>query len=222
MLVHCVSGKSQEHATLTIKIPHRNPHTSLHIRTRCHRAIVIRNLLRLCRRIRWQIQPHIQLRNRHIDPQRHKRIHVSLLVRLARRLANDKVRLEPDAVDLAPAVLQLRDKALGGGGLVARILDVVVVVVQFDAQVVRLDGLRGGFEGEEEVRGPNGVVPDVGLPRAGGGVTEGLVDDVPRVAPVAKVGDEVGDVVDENGAEGLVGPVGGWGGQPGRELVVPD
>lgn len=48
---------------------------------------------------------------------------------------------------------------------------------------------------------------DAQAPPGGGGVaTQGLVDDVPRVATFAKVRDEVGDVVDEHRAEGLVGP----------------
>lgn len=80
----------------------------------------------------------------------------------------------------------------------------------------------GGEEGEEEILGANGVVPDAGFPGTSGVVAEGLVDDVPRVTTVAKVGDEVGDVVDEDGAEGLVGLGGGGVGDPGGKLAVPD
>lgn len=208
--------------SLTIKVPQRNTHTTVHIRARRNRTIIISNLLRLSRSIRRQVQPHVQLRDGNVHAQANKRIHVGLLICLSGGLPYNKMRLEAHAIDLNPTSLKLRDELLGYRGFVAGVLNVVIVVVQLHAQVIVGDGLRGGLKGEEEVLGANGVVPNVGLPGAGGRVAESLIHHIPRIAPVTKVCDEIDNVVDENGAEGLVGPVGGWGRHPSGELVVPD
>ena len=132
-------------------------------------------------------------------------------------LADDEVGLEAGAVDADPLGFDAGDDLLGGGGLGAGVLDVVVVVVE-------LDGGRSGFggrgEGDGEVGGADGVVPDVRA--VGAVVVQGLVDNVPRVTAGVPVRDQVGDVVLHHGDEGGVGPRGGRVGEPVWQLVVPD
>ena len=53
-------------------------------------------------------------------------------------------------------------------------------------------------------------------------IGKGLIDDVPGVAAVAEVLDQLGDVVDEDLGQGFVRPWGGWVGDKVGELGLPD
>jgi len=65
-------------------------------------------------------------------------------------------------------------------------------------------------------------VPDIALVISGRRVRKGLIDDIPRVATIAKVLHELGDVVDKHLGESLVGPWHSWAGDPVRQLGLPD
>ncbi len=102
--------------------------------------------------------------------------------------------LESYTVNLDVAVMQILDEGLRGVALVSEELDVVVVVVKLNGEVVGADSIGGSLEGLHDVRGSDGVVPDVGSVGAGRVVGEGLVDNVPTVAAVAEVLDEGGAI----------------------------
>lgn len=120
--------------------------------------------------------------------------------------------LQTSAIDLDSSILEAFDQSLSGSGLVASAFDVVIIVVKLDLQFVGFDGGFGGFEGDGDVVGADGVVPDVRSPGAVVGevaraaVAEGFVYDIPGVAAVAEVLDEVGDVVDQHSGQSLVCP----------------
>lgn len=116
------------------------------------------------------------------------------------------MRFQSDAVDLDSARLQVLDEILCGGGLIAGILDVIVVVVKFDLELVLLDSIGGGLERHWNVLGPNGVVPNITGVGASWAVGEGFVDNVPAVAAITEVLDQSLDVVLEDGAQGSIGP----------------
>ena len=101
---------------------------------------------------------------------------------------------ESYTVNLDVAVLQVLDEGLRGVALIAEELDVVVVVVKLDGEVVGAHGVAGSLESLHDVRGADGVVPDVGSVGAGRVVGESLVDNVPAVAAVAEVLDEGGAI----------------------------
>ena len=198
---------------LVVKIPHRDAHTARHIHTRLHRRRIIRRLLRLRRTRRRHRNPHVQLRQRHLDPERRERLQVRDLRLVARRRVADEVALQSDAVDAHALRLQVAHQLLCRARLGPCVLDVIVVVVELGGGV----GGRGRAEGDGDEGGPDGVEPDVGA--VGAVVVERLVDDVPGVAAAFVVSDDVGDVVLERGDQGGVGPVAR--GEPGWVLVVP-
>jgi len=55
--------------------------------------------------------------------------------------------------------LQFFDQVVGGCCLGARVLDPVVVVVKLDVFARLLYGFLGELESEEDILGPDGVVP---------------------------------------------------------------
>ena len=65
------------------------------------------------------------------------------------RFADDEVALQTDAVDFDAARFEGFDEVLGGGGFGAAVFNIVVVVVEFHAGVVK----RRGFEGNGDVFG---------------------------------------------------------------------
>jgi hypothetical protein len=79
--------------------------------------------------------------------------------------------------------------------------------------MIGLDGSFCSFESNSNITGADGVVPDVRSPggvvgqaTGGAAVAQSLVDDIPSVATVSEVLDEVGDVVLEHCGQGLVCP----------------
>jgi len=180
---------------------------------------VVEDLLLLGRESGWGGGADVELGDGDVDAERGEGVHVLDLGRGRWGLADDEVGLETDSVDLDAGGLNRLDEVLGRGGLVAWVLDVVVVVVELSGEVVGLDGSLGGAESGVEVVSTGGVVPDVLA--VGTVVVEGLVDNVPGVAVVSEVSNGLGDVVLEDGQETSRVPWSGWVGQPGWVLVVP-
>lgn len=174
--------------------PHCDANTGARSKTStCHRAI-IRGLLRQASRRRRQArETHIDLRVRHLDAKRSKGIDLGQQRRLAGRRPHNEMPLQTDAVNLGAVRLDLLDEGHGVGGLGARVLDVVVVIVQLGGRV----GSGGGGKGYRDVVEAHGVVEDVGAVAAR--VVEGFVDDVPGVALPLVVADFAGDVCLDGG-----------------------
>lgn len=70
--------------------------------------------------------------------------------------------LQSDAVDLDALGFDLRDDGGCGGGFVAWVFDVVVVVVELDVSADGFGGFSREFEGQWDVAGADGVEPEVG------------------------------------------------------------
>lgn len=207
------------------KVPCRNANTPSNISASLHCRLVVLNLLQL-RRISWRkCSTDIEFRNRNIDTQRHKCIHVFHLRRCRRRLAYNEVRLQAHAINLNISVLEAFHQRLCGRGFVARRLDIIVVVVQLHAQAVPLDCRLSSRKRNVDETRPDNLVPNILAPGilvvkiAGAGVVERLVHNVPGIASITKVSHEIVDVVLEDGRQCRVGPVSR--GQPRRKLVVP-
>jgi len=99
------------------------------------------------------------------------------------------VGLETNTVDANTGSSEVGDEDGSIGGLCTGPFNVVVVVEQFDRQVVVLNDLGSLLESESDVVRSDGVVPDVGGPwvRCSWRVTQCLVDDVPVQAGIAEV-----------------------------------
>lgn len=83
-------------------------------------------------RVGWQVQANIQFRDGNVNSQISEGFHVGDLVALARRLADDKMRLKPNTVDTDTRLLEVFDDiVLCGEGLGTCVLDVVIVVIEF-------------------------------------------------------------------------------------------
>ncbi|KAI3475175.1 hypothetical protein L1887_63490 [Cichorium endivia] len=109
-----------------------------------------------------------------------------------------KVGLEADAIDLDAVALDELDDALGAEGLIAVVLEVVVVVEELGLG----RGLLGEAEGDGDEGLADGVVEDG---RAVGAVlVQGLVDDVPARADVLVAAGDLKDVVLHDGDKGGV------------------
>ena len=180
-------------------------------------AGVVEDLLLLGGDSGWGVGADVELGDGNVNVESGESVHVLDLGSSGWGLADDEVGLETNTVDLDTLSLDGLDQVLGRGGLVAWVLDVVVVVIELDLKVVGLDGGLGGAESGEKVVGTGDVVPDVLT--VGTVVVEGLVHNVPRVAVVTEVGNGLGDVVLKSGQETSLVPVGV--GQPGWVLVVP-
>lgn len=98
-------------------------------------------------------------------------------------------------------------------------------LLKFDLQLVLLNRSFSGCESNVDKFGSDGVVPNVLSPGCGivqitsTTVAESLVDNIPGITAVAKVFDEIGHMVDKDGAQSLVCP--SSGGEPLGELIVP-
>ena len=126
----------------------------------------------------------------------------------------DEVGLEADAVNADALLLEHADDALGGGGLGAGRLKVVVVDVELGMGV----DLGGRLEGELDVLLAEHLVED--RLAVGAVLVQHLVDDVPGVALAAPVAGDLGDVVDNDLAHLGLGPVALL--DPLGQLAVPD
>jgi hypothetical protein len=108
---------------------------------------------------------------------------------------------------------------------VSSTLNVIIVIVEFNFQVISLDSSFSGLESNSNITGTNSVVPDVRSPSgvvgqvASTAVAQSLVDDIPSVATVSEVLYKVGDVVLEHCGQGCVCP--SARGEPVGKLVVP-
>lgn len=155
------------------EVPNRNTNTLLNRVTSRDHILIIRLLLLIKRRGRRQRHPNIQLRNRHLQPQCRKLLHLTLECR--RDLANDQVTLEPDAIERNVCGLEGFDEGEHGIGFGGGVFEVIFVDVEFCG---RVGGARGG-EDRVDVGGTEGVVEDICTP--GAVVVEWLVDDVEGV-----------------------------------------
>jgi hypothetical protein len=68
------------------------------------------------------------------------------------------MRLQADAIDANTSVLHLFDQRVGSLGLVASILDTIIVVVELDVFARGLDCFLGELVRKEEVIRSDGVV----------------------------------------------------------------
>ncbi|KKA17322.1 hypothetical protein T310_8872, partial [Rasamsonia emersonii CBS 393.64] len=178
-----------------VKIPHRDAHTPrTNLHAARHRIIIVLRLLLLTRRRveRPLRESDIQLRDDNIDPQIQKPLLGLNLRVLGWRRAHFEMRLQPHAIDPDASRLQLLDQVVRRRRLGTGRLDPVVIVVQLDVLAGLFDRLLRKPVREEEVLGPDGVVPDAGRPRPVR--RQRLVDHVPRVAPPSPVRDQVRDV----------------------------
>lgn len=120
---------------------------------------------------------------------------------LAARLADGEVALEADAVDGGPAAPDQIDNPERRLLLVARLLDVEVVVVQLGHRV----RCRGGLEGDGDPIGAQHPV-EHRVPE-GPVVVERLVDHVPGVAFALVVARDVADVRFDDAGERVAVPI---------------
>jgi hypothetical protein len=109
--------------------------------------------------------------------------------------------------------------------LVSSVFNVVIVVIELYLQVVGLDGSFSSLKSDSDITGTDSVVPDVRSPSGvvsqvtSAAVAQSLVDDIPSVAAVSEVLDEVGDVVLKHCGQVFFSP--SARGKPVGKLVVP-
>lgn len=209
---------------LTIKVPDDDTDTLLDSDTASDGVVVVELLLSLKSCSGRDGGTDVKLGKDDLNTKIDEGLDVGLESGLARRLADDEVRLETDTVDLDATGLEAADEDIvSSSGLGAGSLDVVVVVVELDAEVVVLDRALGLRESLVEIFRTDDLVEDTAVvPSAGWVVSQSLVDDVPRVAVVAEVGNGLIDMVLHGGEKGLVGPWSGRVGDVVGELALPD
>lgn len=160
-------------------------------------------------------EAHVDFGVGDLDAERREALEVGGLVREGGGLADDEVALESDAVNLDVAGLEGLDDVPGGGGFGARVLDVVVIVVQLDVGVVESSSLEcdGDVLGSnlallacscEVSHGAYSVVEDINP--VGTVVIESLIDHVPGIALALVMGDFTLDMFLQCSDERGVGP----------------
>ena len=152
----------QEVAYLVSVIPKRDTDAVLHIIASPDRVDIILLLQLQPGNIVGQLRKtDIQLRLRNLHTQCGEGLHVRPLVRSCGRIPNDEVRLQPHTVDLDTSRLDGLNDLLGSGGLVARVLDVVIVVIQLDAAAGSLHRFFGKVEDDGDIVWTNSVEPEI-------------------------------------------------------------
>lgn len=107
----------------------------------------------------------------------------------------DEMALQTNSIDLDTSPLELFHKVQSCSGLVVRRLDVVVVVVELHAQTLLCDRLLSGGKCHRHILGPDVGQPNVASIASSRIIGESLIDNIPAVAVVTKVLDEVGNMV---------------------------
>ena len=148
------------------EIPHGDTDTARNVLAHLHDTLVVLLLLREVRRARRRRHADVQLCDRDLEAQRGELLHDGLKRR--GDLADDEVALEPYTVERDAVREELLREVEHRRRLRARVLDVVLVDVQFRVGIRGARRLKGDWD---ELRA-EGVVEDVRTPCAV--VVEGL------------------------------------------------
>lgn len=195
---------SEEHRTyLVIKIPDRDAHAPIDLQAGVDDAYVVGGLL-LCLGVgRGQgLVADVDLGIGNFDALGDELLEDRSKIGGVGGVSHDEMALETNTIDPHAGSLNKVDNSQGSRGLGARVLDVVVVVVEFHVSI----GSGRRSEGNGDVVFADGFVEDVVPVRSIAVVAQRLVHDIPGVALALIVRHLVGNVGLQDLNERLVRP----------------
>ena len=141
---------------LVSPVPDGNTDAVLGLNTGADGVAVVGGLLGELRIGRGQVHTNVKFRDGNLNSVGSVTGHDLLLVVLAGGAADDEVSLETNSVDLGTVGLNKLDNSSGTGGLGAGVLNVVIIVVEFDSRV----HTSSSGKGDGEVGRADGVIPN--------------------------------------------------------------